>query len=64
MAKMNSQVLKPCKCGYSGALMGMRDKGFLSLFCPECKTTVEAFTVEGLATAWNEKAVAEELTDE
>lgn len=49
-----STVLKPCHCGYSGALMGIRHKqGHLSLTCPECRRTAEAFMLEGLAEAWN-----------
>lgn len=45
--------LKPCHCGYDGALAGMRHGGFLSLNCPECQRTVEAFTLDGLADNWN-----------
>lgn len=52
-----SSNLKPCHCGYRGSLAGIRHKeGFLSLSCPECRRTVEAFTVEGLAEAWNKPA--------
>lgn len=59
-----STVLKPCPCGYSGALMGVRHKeGYLSLVCPECRRTAEAFTLEGLAEAWNQPAANQgELT--
>lgn len=60
---MNEQ-LKPCKCGYSGALMGMRLNGFLCLACPECDTNVEAFTAEGLAAAWNKQASTEDAGNE
>lgn len=49
-----SDELKPCKCGYSGALAGMRHKeGFLTVHCPECLHCAEAFTVEGLYEQWN-----------
>lgn len=48
-----NEELKPCRCGYRGALMGMQNQGYLSLSCPECRRTVEAFTAEGLAVAWN-----------
>jgi hypothetical protein len=37
--------------------MGIRHKeGYLSLTCPECRRTAEAFTLEGLAEAWNQPA--------
>ena len=50
-------ALQPCHCGYTGALMGIRHKeGYLSLACPECRRTAEAFTLEGLAEAWNQPA--------
>ena len=53
-----STVLKPCHCGYKGALAGTQHQGvFLSLSCPECQRTVEAFTLEGLAENWNKPAV-------
>lgn len=49
--------LKPCHCGYEGSLAGMQHQGvFLSLMCPECRRSVEAFTLEGLAEAWNKSA--------
>lgn len=48
--------LKPCHCCYKGELAGMRHGGFLSLTCPECQRTVEAFTLEGLAENWNKPA--------
>lgn len=49
--------LNECLCGYRGSLAGIRHKeGFLSLSCPECRRTVEAFTVEGLADNWNKPA--------
>ncbi|MGP3789462.1 hypothetical protein [Pseudomonas sp. B392_1p] len=52
-----STVLQPCHCGYSGALEGVRHReGFLSLSCPECQRTVEAFTLAGLAENWNKPA--------
>lgn len=59
-----SKQLKPCHCGYEGALAGMQHQGvFLSLTCPECYRSVEAFTLEGLAEAWNKPAIgtAEQL---
>ena len=47
-------ILKPCRCGYEGALLGTRHAaGFFSLACPDCNRTVEAFTTEGLGEAWN-----------
>lgn len=53
-------TLNPCHCGYRGTLAGMRHQsGFLSLTCPECSRSVEAFTLEGLAEAWNRPAPVE-----
>ena len=46
-------TLKPCHCGYDGALMGIRHAGFLSVSCPKCRRNVEAFTERGLADEWN-----------
>ncbi len=35
-------TLKPCKCGYDGALAGIRHKeGYLSLHCPKCNLLSE-----------------------
>ena len=52
-----SATLKPCHCGYEGSLVGMQHQGvFLSLTCPECHRSAEAFTLEGLAEAWNKPA--------
>lgn len=51
-----STTLKPCHCGYSGVLAGMREQGFLSLICPRCNRSVQAFTIEGLAENWNKPA--------
>lgn len=48
-----SNELKPCHCGYSGALMGMQHNGYLSLTCPECRRYANAFTMNGLVDAWN-----------
>ena len=49
-----SEQLKPCHCGYDGALAGIHHKeGFLSLSCPECRRSVDAFTLDGLVVAWN-----------
>lgn len=48
-----STELKPCHCGYSGALMGMQHKGYLSLTCPECRRYANAFTMNGLVDQWN-----------
>lgn len=45
--------LKPCHCGYEGALAGTDHGPFLSLICPECRRSVDAFTLPGLADAWN-----------
>ncbi|GAC1030451.1 hypothetical protein thsps21_12780 [Pseudomonas sp. No.21] len=36
--------------------MGLQHSVFLSLICPKCNRTVEAFTTEGLAQAWNKPA--------
>ncbi|WP_435607675.1 hypothetical protein [Pseudomonas knackmussii] len=56
-----AEDLKPCKCGYSGALAGMRHKeGFLTLHCPECLHNVEAFTINVLAERWNESVAKKE----
>jgi hypothetical protein len=49
--------LLPCKCGYSGALMGTSSV-FLQLSCPECSHYAEAFALDGLATAWNKSVEA------
>ncbi|MDF3932770.1 hypothetical protein [Pseudomonas citronellolis] len=55
------EELKPCKCGHSGELTGIRHKeGFLTLHCPECLHNVEAFTIEGLAERWNESVANKE----
>lgn len=51
-----AEKIKPCHCGYEGELMGMVHAVFLSLTCPSCNRTVEAFTTEGLAQAWNKPA--------
>lgn len=57
-------TLKPCKCGYDGALAGIRHKeGYLSLHCPKCNHSVQAFTGEGLVDAWN-KSVSKEVGHE
>lgn len=51
-----SNKIKPCHCGYEGALMGTQHKeGYLSLICPECRRTVKAFTPQGLTDMWNAK---------
>lgn len=56
-----SGELKPCHCGYEGALAGMQHQGiFYSLSCPKCQRSVEAFTLEGLAEAWNKPAEAQQ----
>ena len=55
-----SEQLKPCRCGHAGSLVGIRHQGYLSLSCPECRRSVEAFTEEGLAEAWNKPAAAQE----
>ncbi len=50
-----STELKPCHCGSDGPFLGVQHKeGFLSLTCPKCSRSVEAFTPEGLAEGWNE----------
>lgn len=52
-----TDTLKPCPCGYEGALAGMQHKSmFLSLTCPECHRTAEAFTMKGLVDSWNKPA--------
>lgn len=51
-----SEELKPCHCGYAGALSGMRHSGYLSLACPKCNRTVEAFSMLGLVDNWNKPA--------
>lgn len=51
-----SEQLKPCHCGHDGSLVGMQHQGYLSLTCPECQRSVEAFTMGGLAQAWNKPA--------
>lgn len=54
-----SNTLKACHCGYNGALAGMQHQRiFYSLTCPDCHRSVEAFTLEGLAEAWNKPADA------
>lgn len=51
--------LKPCHCGSDGPFLGVQHKeGFLSLVCPKCSRSVEAFTTEGLAEGWNEPTVS------
>lgn len=54
-----STELKPCHCGSDGPFLGMQHKeGFLSLTCPKCSRSVEAFTTEGLAERWNDPTVS------
>lgn len=50
-----SGEVKPCHCGYSGALAGIDHQAgcYLSLACPECNREVTAFTMGGLVEAWN-----------
>lgn len=36
-------TLKPCPCGYAGALAGMNNGTHLSLSCPECSRDVQAW---------------------
>lgn len=48
-----AEKLQPCHCGYEGALMGTDHGQFLSLMCPECRRSVNAFTMPGLVDAWN-----------
>lgn len=60
-----SPFLKPCPCGYIGALSGMQHQGvFYSLTCPECHRSVEAFTLEGLAENWNKPAAPKQVAEE
>jgi hypothetical protein len=56
--RFSNTELKPCHCGYGGALAGMQHGGFFSLGCPECDRIVEAFTLDGLAENWNKPALA------
>lgn len=51
-----SDKIKPCKCGYSGALLGINNGSWLSLTCPTCNHSVNAFTAEGLVSAWQQSA--------
>jgi len=53
-----SGEVKPCHCGYSGALAGIDHQAgcYLSLACPECNREVTAFTMGGLVDAWNKPA--------
>lgn len=52
-----SEKIKPCHCGHDGELLGIRHgAGFLSLTCPSCNRTVEAFTMDGLIAKWQEPA--------
>lgn len=48
--------LKPCHCGYQGALSGTDHGVYFSLHCPQCKREVTAFTMSGLAEHWNKPA--------
>lgn len=48
--------LQPCHCGYAGALSGEVLGGFYQLTCPKCTRQVQAFTLAGLAEAWNRPA--------
>lgn len=51
---MGEHQLKPCHCSYEGALAGINHQGvYFSLSCPECRRSVQAFTMEGLIEAWN-----------
>lgn len=53
-----SEEVKPCHCGYSGALAGIDHQAgcYLSLARPECNREVTAFTMGGLVEAWNKPA--------
>ena len=54
---MVESQLKPCHCSYEGALAGINHQGvYLSLTCPECRRSVQAFTMEGLVESWNKPA--------
>lgn len=49
----DAEKLLPCRCGYEGALAGIDHGAFYSLSCPQCRKTVQAFTIQGLGEAWN-----------
>ena len=56
-----SNVINSCHCGYRGELAGMNHQGvYLSLSCPECNRSVEAFTMDGLIENWNKPAEPEQ----
>lgn len=48
-----STTLKPCHCGYSGALAGTDNGVYLVMSCPECSREATAFTFDGLVENWN-----------
>lgn len=53
--------IKPCSCGYQGALEGLNHQGvYFSLTCPQCKREKTAFTMTGLIEAWNKPAETEQ----
>lgn len=52
------EKIKPCKCGYEGALAGTDHGAFYSLICPKCSHSVDAFTIRGLGEAWNRSVSA------
>lgn len=51
-----SATIKPCHCGYEGALAGVNNGLYLVLSCPQCRREVTAFTGAGLIEAWNKPA--------
>ena len=48
------QVIKPCHCGHDGGIDVVKDIAFKAT-CPKCERNVSAFTLEGLAEAWNKE---------
>lgn len=54
-------MLKFCKCGYDGFLVGIRYKeGYFFLYCLKCNYLVQVFIGEGLVDVWN-KLVSKEV---
>lgn len=51
--EQDGNTIKPCHCGYAGDLHATLDGVFLTLQCPACTRSVEAFTLRGLVNAWN-----------
>lgn len=53
--------IKP-SLGYSGELEGVNNGLFLTLACPACNKSVQAFTIRGLVDNWNAAVTLPKVT--